>query len=263
MFTSSEVLRWRGGLRIVLAAVMVAGSCRVAGAGETMLPDGFAYLKDVAPGIRQDMRYARADNFTGAKVPGYAAGTCILARPVAAALAGVHDDLARDGFGLKVFDCFRPTRAVRAFMAWANGAALPGEKAYFPRVSRDRIIPFGYVARRSSHSLGTAVDLTLVRLGEARGDGLAQPAGRAAEVTCLSAAAFNRSADEVDMGTAFDCFDANSHTASEAVGAEQRAARQRLVKAMAARGFANYAKEWWHFSMSLKAFNRPRDFVVQ
>ena len=223
------------------------------------------------------MRYAGADNFTGAAVPGYAAGACILARPVAAGLAKVQADLARDGYGLKVFDCYRPVRAVQGFMTWANGAAGPGDKSYFPRVARGRIIELGYVARRSSHSLGTAVDLTLVRLDKGADEGAGKGAAKLAEkgadkglpqgaqraVTCLAAAQFNRSDDEVDMGTAFDCFDANSHTASRAVTAAQGEARQRLVRAMAAGGFRNYAKEWWHFSMPLAAFKTPRDFPVR
>lgn len=250
-------------------------------AGAEKMPDGFVRLKEVAPAIRQDMRYVGADNFTGAAVPGYGAGECILARPVAAALAKVQADLARDGFGLKVFDCYRPVRAVSAFMTWADGKAGAGEKTYFPRVARGRVVALGYVARRSSHSLGTAVDLTLVRLEKGAGDGAAgsrkpvvgeqkaddksaaKSATSAAPVTCLEAAAFNRSDDEVDMGTAFDCFDVNSHTASRAVGPVQRAARQRLVDAMTARGFRNYAKEWWHFSMPLKAFKTPHDFPVR
>ncbi len=263
-------------LGLVGAGMIVASLGGGALAGGGKLPDGFVYLKELAPGIRQDMRYAGADNFTGAVVPGYAAGACILARPVAAGLAKVQADLARDGFGLKVFDCYRPVRAVQGFMKWADGKAGPGDKSYFPRVARGRIIELGYVARRSSHSLGTAVDLTLVWLGkgdddgakgaakrEDKGAGEGRSEGEARPVTCLAAARFNRSDDEVDMGTAFDCFDANSHTASQAVGAAQREARQRLVKAMSARGFRNYAKEWWHFSMPLAAFKTAQDFPVR
>ena len=124
------------------------------------------------------------------------------------------------------------------------------------------------VARRSSHSRGTSVDLTLVRLpGQvaahgAQGGSAGKQASDAA-ATCLEVERFNRSADEVDMGTAFDCFDVMSHTASKAVGGAQRANRKRLVDAMAREGFENYAREWWHFSMPIEGYGKARDFPVR
>lgn len=269
--SNRAVARPAGAQATLWIAFWIAFWVALAGAGTASaaggLPEGFVYLRDVAPGIREDMRYAGADNFTGRRVAGYEAARCILAEPVARALARVQGDLAADGLGLKVFDCYRPAQAVAAFAAWARGEAGAGNKAYFPRVARDRIIALGYVATRSSHSLGTAVDLTLVRLGAGRGAGEgegARGAGAGGRMPdCLAAGAFNRSADEVDMGTAFDCFDANSHTRSRAVGEPSRAWRRRLVEAMAAHGFRNYAKEWWHFSMPLKAYSRARDFAVR
>jgi D-alanyl-D-alanine dipeptidase len=253
---------------LVLAAIGLMGIAPAANAGEAGLAPGFVHLGAVAPEIRQDIRYFSADNFTGRKVPGYEASECILARPVAEALGRVQARLERDGYGLLVFDCYRPVRAVQGFMAWASGQAGAGDRAYFPRIPRDRIIPLGYVARRSSHSRGTSVDLTLVFLpGQAAAPGTeggpARKQASDAAATCLEAARFNRSADEVDMGTAFDCFDVMSHTASKAVGAAQRANRKRLVDAMAREGFENYAREWWHFSMPLAGYGKARDFTVR
>jgi D-alanyl-D-alanine dipeptidase len=267
---SMSVSNRGGGFRpaLVLAAIGLIGIAPAANAGEAGLAPGFVHLGAVAPGIRQDIRYFSADNFTGRKVPGYEAGECILARPVAEALGRVQARLERDGYGLLVFDCYRPVRAVQGFMAWASGQAGAGDKAYFPRISRARVIPLGYVARRSSHSRGISVDLTLVRLpgGVTVSGTEGAPAGRQARdttATCLEAARFNRSADEVDMGTAFDCFDVKSHTASKAVGGAQRANRKRLVDAMAREGFQNYAREWWHFSMPLEGYGKARDFPVR
>jgi D-alanyl-D-alanine dipeptidase len=256
------------------------------------LPAGFVRLLAIAPGIRQDMRYATADNFTGARVAGYEAGTCILARPVAEALRRVHERLSTDGYGLKVFDCYRPARAVKAFMMWADGGAGTGLPAYFPRIARSQVIPLGYVATRSSHSLGTAVDLTLVHLAGAKvaggagalaspsADGASRAAAGAPEATradgsksagggdnesatCLDATRFNRDPDEVDMGTAFDCFDVRSHTHTRAVSAAQRASRRRLLEAMSRAGFRNYKREWWHFSLPADGFGKTRDFQVR
>jgi D-alanyl-D-alanine dipeptidase len=263
----------RGGLPpvVVLASIGLMGiavAAASASAADARLAPGFVHLSAVAPEIRQDIRYFSADNFTGRKVPGYEAGECILARPVAEALGRVQARLERDGFGLLVFDCYRPVSAVRGFMAWAAGQSGDGNRDYFPRISRARVIPLGYVARRSSHSRGISVDLTLVRLpGGATVSGKeGVPAGgqaRDTAATCLEAARFNRSADEVDMGTAFDCFDVKSHTASTAVGGAQRANRRRLVDAMAREGFQNYAREWWHFSMPLEGYGKARDFPVR
>src|SRR5665648_404470 len=101
------------------------------------LPAGFVYLRDVDPSIAQDMRYAGPDNFTGRPLPGYGAPECVLRRSVAQALAQVQADLARENLSLKVYDCYRPTRAVRAFMRWASdGARDAPTKRFFPALEK-------------------------------------------------------------------------------------------------------------------------------
>lgn len=248
---------------LVLATVALTGAAPVVAAGERGLPPGFVHLRTMAPEIQQDIRYFGTNNFTGRKVAGYHTSECILARPVAEALRRVQRRLEKDGFGLLVFDCYRPVRAVQGFMAWARGEAGAGDKAYFPRIRRAKIIPLGYVARHSSHSRGISVDLTLVRHSRTRENAKLEKDVGGAAPTCLEAALFNRWSNEVDMGTAFDCFDAKSHTASKAVGRAQRANRKRLVDAMGREGFRNYAKEWWHFTMPLAAYDKARDFPVK
>lgn len=237
-------------IRIVLLSVLVAAAGPAAG-GE--LPEGFVHLGDLAPDVVQDMRYAGADNFTGRPVPGYRRGACILARPAAEALARVQARAAADGLRLRVFDCYRPKRAVAAFMAWADDPAAADETSPFhPRIARGRVVAEGYVARASSHSKGIAVDVTLEAAGPdgGAGDGGRDPCAPPGPPL-------------VDMGTGFDCFDARAATASRAVGAKARGNRRRLAALMAAEGFAGYPREWWHFSLPSEGFGQARDFPVE
>jgi D-alanyl-D-alanine dipeptidase len=228
------------------AAIAVAAG-RMEPARTAGLAPGLAYLRDVDPTIVQDLKYATLDNFTGRVVPGYEDSACILARPVAEALARVQKALQRDGLGLKVYDCFRPRRAVQAFVAWAASAETSlDHRRFHPRTAKTALFPEGYIARTSSHSQGVAVDLTLVALPAA-----AQPAfdPAAAYGPCNGAAEQRAPDNSVDMGTGFDCFDPMSHTQSREVPLASRRWRSRLVEAMAAQGFANYAREWWHFTL--------------
>ncbi|GJE59186.1 M15 family metallopeptidase [Methylobacterium trifolii] len=173
-------------------------------------------------GLVVEMRYAGADNFLGRPVAGYEAPVCLLARPAARALAQAQAALARAGYGLKVFDCYRPARAVADFVRWARDPRDQAAKAeYYPDVDKGDLFRLGYVAARSGHSRGATVDLTLVDVQTGR---------------------------EVAMGTPFDRFDPRSG-AGAAISPEARANRERLAAAMRRAGFAGYAREWWHFSL--------------
>lgn len=240
------MLRWA----CIIAA---ATACLALGpaAAQSTLPPGFVYLRDVDPAIAQDIRYAGADNFVGRPLPGYGAAECVLRRDAALALKQVQADLASARLGLKVYDCYRPTRAVRAMAQWANdGRGAGAGKRFFPRLEKARLFALGYIAMRSAHSSGTAVDLTLIALPRTPA-----PAFDAAATygSCADPAAQREPDDSLDMGTGYDCLDAASHTASPAVGAEQRRHRAVLVAAMRKRGFKNYFREWWHFSFRAPA----------
>jgi D-alanyl-D-alanine dipeptidase len=215
------------------------------------LPDGLVYLRDIAPTIAQDIRYATSNNFVGRPLDGYEAGECILRRDVATALARVQTDLAASGLSLKVYDCYRPTRAVRTMARWANdGRAGGATKRFYPKLQKNILFGAGYIASQSAHSTGTAIDLTLT---EAPPPSVAafDPAANYGPCT---APVTQRSPDtSIDMGTGYDCFDATSSTRSGAVSAEQRRWRERLVAAMAKRGFSNYHREWWHFTYAYRA----------
>ena len=178
-------------------------------------PDAVAdtLLMEVRPldtTIVVDLRYATANNFTGAPLPGYFANRAFLRREAAAALARVQRDLRSSGLGLKVFDAYRPVRATLAMVDWTE------------RVQRPDLLKDGYIASRSRHNLGLAIDLTLIELATGR---------------------------ELEMGTPFDTFSAAAHTANATGIAATN--RQKLKAAMEREGFANYDQEWWHYSFSV------------
>jgi D-alanyl-D-alanine dipeptidase len=245
-------------LRAAIATMLVAIVQGVAAQGA--LPSGFVYLRDIDPTIAQDIRYAGSDNFVGRPLPGYEAPECILRRDVAAALTRVQADLAVAGFSLKVYDCYRPTRAVRAMAQWVNdGRSDAPTKRFFPRVPKASLLN-GYISSRSLHSTGTAIDLTLIKVSAAP----PAPFDPAAAYGPCTAPLAQRSPDNsLDMGTSFDCFDSASHTASRAVGGEQRRWRNVLVEAMRKQGFGNYDREWWHFSYAGSGRAWPYDFPIR
>jgi D-alanyl-D-alanine dipeptidase len=183
------------------------------------------------------MRYAGPRNFTGAPVDGYQEPVCLLARPAAEALRRAQHGLLRRGYSLRVYDCYRPQRAVDRFVRWVREADDPAAKAeYYPAVDKDRLIEQGYIAAKSGHSRGSTVDVTVERL-----------AGR----------------EVLEMGTAFDFFDPLSHTDDPRIGGAARAHRDLLREALAAQGFVNLPEEWWHFTLRPEAYpDTAFDFPV-
>lgn len=191
--------------RVAAATTANADSVRMgtAAEAESLLVD----VRSLEPSIVVTARYATANNFTGAPLPGYEANRAFLRREAAAALARVQRRLRAEGLGLQVFDAYRPVRATLSMVEWTR------------RTGREDLLRDGYIASRSRHNLGLAIDLTLVDAESGR---------------------------ELDMGTPFDTFSAAAHTANAA--GDVAANRQRLVEAMEAEGFVNYDQEWWHFS---------------
>jgi len=170
---------------------------------DTLLVD----VQSLDPSIRVDLRYRDSGNFTGAPLPGYDANRALLHREAAAALARVQASLREEGLSLLVYDAYRPVRATLAMVEWAE------------RTGQSALITDGYIADRSRHNLGVAIDCTLVDLATG------QP---------------------LDMGTPYDTFNEAAHTANATgVFAERRL---RFVTAMAREGFVNYDREWWHYS---------------
>jgi len=239
-------------------ATLLGATCAMA---DPTLPPGLVYLRDVAPTIRQDMKYASADNFTGSRLPGYGAPECILREEVAKALARAQVELEKKGYSLKVYDCYRPVRAVRAMRAWTeNGTPETPTKRFFPRVHKSYLFALRYIATRSNHSLGKAVDLTLVPLPLPRQPATAFDAN-ASYGSCIEPDVVRAPDDGIEMGTGFDCFDVKSHTAARDISADARHNRTLLLNVMEKQGFSNYAREWWHFDYG-RGGGGPYDFPI-
>jgi zinc D-Ala-D-Ala dipeptidase len=223
------------------------------------LPAPLVYLRDIDPTILQDMRYATANNFTGRVVPGYEAGECILLRPVAVALSKVQSDLRRKGLSLKVYDCLRPTRGVHAFVTWGESQRGKTFARFHPRTPKDRVVALGYIASYSAHSRGVAVDLTIVPLPVVK----EKPFDPSAHYGACNGPKAERAPDNsIDMGTSFDCFDVMSYTRNREVTVKQKHWREVLHSAMLARGFHNYWREWWHYTLSVPGADRAYDFPI-
>jgi zinc D-Ala-D-Ala dipeptidase len=207
---------------------------------------GFVDLHSVAPLIVIDIRYAGSHNFVGHPVPGYLAAKCLLTMDAAHALSDVQRELATSGLGLKVYDCYRPQRAVDFFVKWAADPSTQTMKSeFYPRVDKSVLIRDGYIASPSAHSRGSTVDLTIIPLPY---DPIAYDPRK--PLTACYAPATQRFADgSLDMGTAFDCFDKMAHTRAEGLSAQERANRMLLAVEMTRHGFEPYPGEWWHFHL--------------
>ena len=212
--------------RLLLAMTLVAASAHAA-----ERPAAFVDASTLVPGLVVEMRYAGSHNFVAAPVDGYQAPVCLLSRQAAQALAQVQRDLAAQKLGLKVFDCYRPARAVAHFVRWARDARDTRAKAeFYPAVDKRDLFRLGYISPQSGHSRGSTVDLSLVRLVDG-----GEPV-------------------EVDMGTPFDTFSPRSWPSDTTVGTDARRNRALLADAMRRHGFVRYVKEWWHFTLGNEPF---------
>lgn len=204
------------------------------------MPDGFVYLRDVDPSIEQDMRYAGVDNFTGKPVPGYDAPECVLVRDAAEALKTVQASLEPKGLTLRVYDCYRPTQAVAAFVAWSKEPGTPQAKAmWYPNLKKTDLFP-DYIATRSGHSRGATLDATVAAIGA--------PDTHLEGVSCTAPQQASAPDGSLAMGTSFDCFDVKANTDAAGLTRTEIDNRALLREAMEAHGFKSYPFEWWHFT---------------
>ena len=218
---------------LVLVLSLITAS---AWAGER--PDDFVNAVDVVPGLVVEARYAGYYNFVGRPIDGYEAPVCLLTRPAAKALARVQATLKPFGFGLKVFDCYRPARAVAEFVRWAKDLTdTRMKREFYPGLDKSELFPKGYIAEKSGHSRGSTADLTLVTL----------PTGV-----------------EVYMGTGFDFFSRRSWPDDPEQPAQARANRLLLSSVMQRHGFKPYPYEWWHFTLADEPYpDTYFDFAVK
>ena len=188
-----------------------------------IVPSGFVDLKKTVPSVVVELRYYGENNFIGQRIDGYESPTCYLSISAAQALKEVQEELSLFGLGLKLFDGYRPQRAVNHFVRWAkdlNDTKMKG--SYYPNVQKSELFEKGYIAARSGHSRGSTVDLTLIDLA---------------------------TGEELDMGTGFDFFSPLSSPTSREVTQQQRANRLLLRSLMLRHGFRPLEEEWWHFTL--------------
>jgi zinc D-Ala-D-Ala dipeptidase len=225
-------------------------------------PRGFVDAKTLIPDLAVEMRYATAHNFVGRPVPGYNAPRCLLTRPAVEALKCAADGLRPRGYSLKVYDCYRPQRAVNAFVTWGRDLADQKTKhAFYPQVDKRRLFVEGYIASASGHSRGSTVDLTIVPLERPVS---AFDPGSSEVRACDSPAGARTDDGSADMGTGFDCFSVLSHTGSTQVSAAQQANRKLLHTFMRGCGFINNRNEWWHYTLANEPYPGTYfDFPVQ
>lgn len=211
-------------------------------------PADIVDLQGLAPDIALDLRYYGRHNFVGRPIAGYHRPKCLLTRRAAEALVAAQRDLADHGYGLKVYDCYRPQRAVDEFVAWAGD---PGDRAmkteFYPQVPKQRLLADGYIAAKSGHSRASTVDLTIVPL-PAPPQPVFDP--KAPQRSCELFQTKRYADNSIDMGTGYDCFSPLSHTDSPVVNLRSRANRQLLKAVMHNHGFSNLAEEWWHYTLN-------------
>jgi zinc D-Ala-D-Ala dipeptidase len=187
------------------------------------MTDDFAFVDERVPGVRWDAKYATWDNFTGKPVDGYGVNRIVGTTALCAALERAREVAASMGFGLLLWDGYRPQRAVRCFLRWAEQPEDGRTKRrHYPNIDRAEMFANGYVATRSGHSRGSTVDLTLYHL--ATGE--------------LAA-----------MGGDYDLMDAVSHHGAAGITEVEAANRRHLHSIMSVCGFGSYVREWWHYTL--------------
>ena len=183
----------------------------------------FVLLSDIVPDAILEIRYYSTYNFVGERINGYDEPTALLTKEAATSLKEVSDELAEKGYRLKIFDAYRPQKAVYHFEKWAKDVNDTKMKDYFyPNLDKSVLFEQGYILNHSGHSRGSTVDLTLFDM---------------------------KTGKEVDMGGTFDYFGEESHPDYKNITTEQYANRMILREAMMNHGFEPLAEEWWHFTL--------------
>jgi len=202
------------------------------------LPKEFVYAKELIPNLRSDLRYYSSNNFIGKPIDGYIKPKCILTKEAAAALKNVQDELEKLGFGLMIYDAYRPQRAVDQFVRWAQDSTdVKMKEQFYPNIAKKDLFAKEFIAKKSGHTRGSTVDLTIVSL---------------------------TTGHILDMGSSYDLFDDKSATDYPNITRNQRAIRLLLKRRMEKYGFKSYAKEWWHYTLKNEPYpDKYFDFPVE
>jgi D-alanyl-D-alanine dipeptidase len=249
-------------LSIIFLFFIIQTFTAKSGLSESNTPAGFVDVQKIIPSIILDIRYFGPHNFVGEKIEGYKAPKCFLTEKTAVALSKVQADLKEFSLSLKIYDCYRPQRAVNHFVRWAKDINNTKTKdEFYPTIDKKNLFRDGYIAAKSSHSKGSTVDLTIVPFPVPEQENYipGQPLQ-----ACYMPVDKRFKDNSIDMGTGFDCFHEKSHPANNQVGLEQRVNRILLKTLMEKHGFKNYDKEWWHFTLKGEPFpNTFYDFLIE
>ncbi len=201
------------------------------------LPDGFVYLKDIDDSIIVDLKYFTNSNFTAQKVDYYYSNNAILTEETAIALSRAQSQFKKLGYSLIVYDAYRPQSSVDFFVSWSKKQEdTLNKQLYYPNINKSDLFKLGYIAKKSGHSRGSTVDVSLVNIS-----------------TKL----------EIDMGTIYDFFGVESSTFFSDISEIQKNNRYLLYDIMIKNGFKNYSKEWWHFTLIDEPYNEYYNFPVK
>ena len=188
----------------------------------------FVLLSEAVPDAILEIRYYSTYNFVGERIDGYEEPVALLTKEAAKKLEEVSDDLIKKGYRLKIYDAYRPQKAVSHFVRWAKDLNdMKMKKYFYPNLEKDVLFPQGYIAEHSGHSRGSTVDLTLFDMNTEK---------------------------EVDMGGTFDYFGEESHPDYKDITEEQYNNRMLLREAMLSHGFKPLVEEWWHFTLTDEPF---------
>lgn len=225
------------------------------------IPDGFIEIREVIPDVFLDLRYFTPHNFLGVPVEGYRTEKCYITKAAADSLAKVQDELKKFNLSLKIYDAYRPQRAVDHFVRWAKDLSdTLTKKEFYPTIDKNRLFVDGFIAEKSGHSRGSTVDLTIVPIP--------LPSQPEFDINnqceCFESTEKRFKDNSVDMGTGFDCFHSLSHTENINLTPQQRANRLLLKSLMDKFGFKNLSEEWWHFTLRNEPYPSTYfDFIIE
>ena len=223
---------------IILVLIIVISENTNAQYDPDEMPEGFVYVKEMIPNLRTDLRYYSSNNFIGKPIDGYIKPKCILTKEAAVALKKVQDEFEKLGFGLLIFDAYRPQLAVDHFVRWAQDSTDTKMKdQFYPNIDKKDLFKEEYIASKSGHTRGSTVDVTIVSL---------------------------KTGHILDLGGPYDLFDKRSWVSYTNITKNQRAIRLMLQRRMMKHGFKPHPKEWWHFTLAKEPYpNTYFEFLVE
>ncbi len=223
-------------------------------------PAYFVDVKKEIPTVSIEMRYATYYNFMGKIIPGYTSNKCYLHNAVVKKLKQVQKDLNSKGLSLKIYDCYRPQQAVDTFYKWAmNDSKATHKLSFHPNISKSTLFKNNYLAKKSKHSKGIAVDLTIIKIKNSPSIIFYD----SPQKDCTKSSKWPKGENSIEMGTTFDCLDPLSNTESPYISTEALTNRRLLKKYMSKHGFRNYSKEWWHYTLPSVKVTKYYNFEIK